>query len=116
MKKYVKGNKPQLINAMKYFSKFGPATAVALGATKKISENNTYWWYFTFQMISTVYSAFWDFKWDWGLFRGTKPGRKFLRDDITYSPLFYYFAITMNIVFRLWWLIGMLIKMGVESS
>ena len=66
-------------------------------------------------MITTVFCAYWDFRWDWGLFIGTQPGRKYLRNDITFSPAFYYFAMTMNLVFRFWWLIGMFIKMGVES-
>jgi hypothetical protein len=44
--KWVTQNQPtQMINAMKYFSKFGPPTAVLLGSTKFL-DDNTFWWYF----------------------------------------------------------------------
>lgn len=40
------------------------------------------------------------------MFIGTKPGRKFLRNEIKFSPKFYYYAMIENFVFRMWWLIG----------
>jgi len=36
--------------------------------------------YLTWKGISSAYKVFWDFYFDWGLFRGTKPNNRFLRD------------------------------------
>ena len=41
----LQNNQMQLVNAMKYFSKFGPPTAVLLGAEKYLGEGS-FWFYF----------------------------------------------------------------------
>ena len=94
---------------MKYLSKFGPPLAYYIGASKKVhgeTASPSYWWYFLAQVFQMTFSLYWDFRWDWGMFIGTKPGRKFLRNEIKFSPRFYYCAMIENTVFRLWWLIG----------
>ena len=66
---------------------------------------------------------YWDYNIDWGLFRGTKrSGRKILRDEIAYSPVFYYFAMFENTCLRFWWLLAFftfkdkVAKDGVEAA
>jgi len=41
---------------------------------------------------------------DWGLLRGTKPGRYLLRDRLKYPDGYYYFAMIINTVLRFTWL------------
>ena len=60
-------------------------------------------------MVTTLFCLYWDFLWDWGMFIGTEPGRKYLRNEIKYSPSFYYTCMFMNTIFRFWWLISMLL-------
>lgn len=55
-------------------------------------------------MLTTLFCLYWDFHWDWGLFRGTEQSNRILRDEITYSPGFYYFAMILNTILRFWWL------------
>lgn len=106
-------NKMQLVNAMKYFSKFGPPTAVLLGSVKYLG-GGSFWFYFGAQMLTTSFCLYWDYRWDWGLFIGTKPGHKLLRDEVTFSHGFYYGAILVNLILRFWWLIAVFI--GVDST
>lgn len=56
-KAYNSGNKWQLVNALKYVSKWGPIIAVVSGSNKTWYEkdesglwirSSSYWWYFTF--------------------------------------------------------------------
>jgi hypothetical protein len=65
------GNKMQLVNSMKYFSKFLPPLAYYCGASKLVSVSSSYWWYFSAQLLQASFSLYWDFRWDWGLFIGT---------------------------------------------
>ena len=93
----------QLVNAMKYFSKFGPPTAALLGCAKHF-ENNSFWFYFGAQLLQTMFCLYWDYHWDWGFFHGTIRNHKLLRDQITFSHSFYYNAVIINFLFRFWWL------------
>lgn len=58
-------------------------------------------------MLTTTFCIYWDFYWDWGLFRGTQKGNRILRDEIKYSPKFYYFAMVTNVILRFWWVLNM---------
>ena len=57
-------------------------------------------------MLTTCFCLYWDYRWDWGLFIGSKPGRRLLRDEVTFSHGFYYMAILVNFTLRFWWLIA----------
>lgn len=117
-KAYNSGNKWQLVNALKYVSKWGPLIAVLCGSNKTWYEktesgewirSSSYWWYFTFQMITTLFCLYWDYYWDWGLLQGDSSeigGNWYLRikSKMTFSPKFYYFCVIENTLFRFWWL------------
>lgn len=47
---YYSGNKMQLVNSMKYASKFLPPLAYYCGASKQ-ATSASYWWFFAGQMI-----------------------------------------------------------------
>ena len=46
---------------------------------KKLGQEY-YWIYFGLNLIANVYSVWWDYYMDWGLFRGTKKDNWWLRD------------------------------------
>ena len=69
--------------------------------------STSYWFYFSFQMITTIFCLYWDYYWDWGLFNGDMNcGHKHLRikSKMTFSPTFYYLCIIENFILRFWWL------------
>jgi xenotropic and polytropic retrovirus receptor 1 len=59
-------------------------------------------------VFSTIYSYGWDITMDWGLLRGTKPGRGFLRDRLKFPNHFYYFAMVTNLILRFSWLLTLI--------
>jgi len=61
------------------------------------------------RIISTIYVMVWDYYMDWGLFRGTKPGHKILRDKLTFSKSFYYTCIVINFLIRWFWIIPLVV-------
>ena len=61
--------------------------------------------YVTFNTIATLYCLIWDVRMDWGLFRSKDPATYLLRDEITFSKTFYYFALITNAILRFFWLI-----------
>ena len=103
---FMASNKMQFINSCKYLCKFGPPLAFYLGAAKKVDVDASFWFYFVAQMINTLFSLYWDFRWDWGMFIGTKRTTRFLRDQTKFSSKFYYFAMATNLIFRFWWIIS----------
>jgi len=102
---YKQGIKLQLVNACKYFSKFLPLIAVLGGSSKKVG--GPLGWYVVFQLITTFFCLYWDFYWDWGLFRGTEEDNEMLRDEIKYSVKFYKSAMIANTFLRFWWVINL---------
>ena len=100
------------MNACKYVSKWGPIifSGKILGNSSKYfkcvdgvcTPEPSYWGWFTFQMITTLFCLYWDYVWDWGMFYGKKS--RVLRDKMTFSPSFYWMAIVENTCFRFWWL------------
>lgn len=100
------GNKMQLINSCKYLSKFGPPIAFYLGASKKVGQSSSFWAFFLAQLVTTLFCLYWDFRWDWGMFIGTQKNNRFLRDQIKFSPRYYYTCMVINTIIRFWWLIG----------
>ena len=69
-----------------------------------------------FQMITTIFCMYWDFRWDWGMFIGTEPGKRFLRNEIKFTPTFYYTCMVLNTIFRFWWLLSMFIVMATGTQ
>jgi xenotropic and polytropic retrovirus receptor 1 len=57
-------------------------------------------------MFTTLFCLYWDFVWDWGLFRDDKPEHWALRKHNKYPPKFYYTCMIFNTIFRFWWVIG----------
>jgi len=56
-------------------------------------------------MITSLYTLYWEYNWDWGLFDRDLPGARFLRDKLVFSPSTYYIAMFFNTVIRFDWLI-----------
>ena len=54
-------------------------------------------------LLNSVYGFFWDIYMDWGLMRDSNG----LREKITFSQSFYYFAIFADLILRFTWLIGL---------
>jgi hypothetical protein len=55
--------------------------------------------------FSTCYSLYWDLYMDWGLFRSSAPGKRYLRHKLLYPAKFYYFAAATNTIMRLMWIL-----------
>ena len=103
IRKYVVNkNKPQIFNAMKYFSKIMPGV-IAIWAEKKVG-GNYFPIYFGFEAFATTYCMVWDYYMDWGLFRSSERGTFMLREKISFAPSFYYFAMILNAFLRFFWL------------
>lgn len=104
---WLRNNKVQLFNGFKYLSKLLPLLAWYLGSSKKIDEGKSFWGFVLAQVIGTCYCIYWDYRWDWGMFIGTKPSTKYLRDQTKFSPNFYYFCMAQNFFFRWWWIVDL---------
>src|SRR5436309_2550877 len=65
-------------------------------------------------LVSTIYAYIWDVKMDWGLFDRNAGDNTFLREEIVYSTMFYYyFAIVEDLVLRFGWVLSLsLTEMG----
>jgi len=89
-------------------SKFGPPTVYFIfGVAKKADQGDkTFWYFFVAEMITTCFCIYWDFRWDWGFFTGTKKDNWYLRDQMMYPKYFYFTCVIFNLIFRFWWLIG----------
>ena len=99
------GNKWQLVNAAKYMSKIVPTVTLILGSSKTMDFSTTYKFYFGSQVFTTLFCLYWDYKWDWGLFRGTRKDNWYLRDRMKFQPSFYITLMILNFLFRLWWIV-----------
>jgi hypothetical protein len=45
---------------------------------------------------------------DWGLLRGTEPGKKLLRDRLKFPKRFYYFSMITNLILRFSWVLTLI--------
>lgn len=90
---------PHLVNAGKYLS----TIIVLFAAYFKNTYHKYDHLYVLLYLFSTIYSFTWDITMDWGLMRGTKPGKKLLRDKIKYPKSFYYFSMITNFFLRFAW-------------
>ena len=63
------------------------------------------------KLISTVYSIFWDLKMDFGFFSVNSGDNKYLREELVYSSrTIYYSIIIEDIILRLVWIVGLVMK------
>lgn len=97
MKKWlVYGHKLQAWNSLKFVLAIsGPITLIIFITTH---DHNVLWVYYGLKTVSTAMKIFWDIYIDWGLFRGTKPHNRFLRDNMKFSPAFYYCAMVFDFI------------------
>ena len=88
-----------MVNAGKYFATIILIVVTYFKNTFRIS--NTV--YVEVAVFATLYSYTWDIIMDWGLLRGTMPGKKLLRDRLKFPKSFYYFAMITNLILRFSW-------------
>ena len=65
--------------------------------------------YLALKTIGTIFKIYWDFVVDWGLFSGTRPDNKWLRDETKFSPSFYYTCMVFNVFGLFIWLVSYLV-------
>lgn len=100
---------PHLVNAGKYSTTFFVVLFSTLRTIYNDSYENSYdnpflYAWLACQFISSTYTYTWDVKMDWGLLSvGPSSENSLLRDEIVYSPGFYYFAIIEDLVLRFIW-------------
>lgn len=105
---------PHLVNAGKYSTTFFVVLFATLrtiytlnGKYPEPYDNPFLYAWFACQLVSSLYTYTWDVKMDWGLFScGPNAENKFLREEIVYSPGFYYFAIVEDFVLRFIWTVS----------
>lgn len=96
--------KAHLWNAGKYFSKMVPPF-IAIFYSKKV-DHVGFEYYLLSNLIATFYCLYWDYYFDWGLFRSKEV--YILRDNgkMNFRKRFYYFAMVANFLLRFFWLIN----------
>ena len=72
--------------------------------------------FFTFRILGAAYKNFWDLYYDFGLFRGTRPDNRLLRDKMKFHPYFYYFAMFINTLGLYFWVIVILLYSWASES
>ena len=105
---YVLGEKPQLVNALKYFTAF---PVIYLSTAKYHIERDTWLAFYkplwiVSAIINSFFSYYWDISrdWDLGLFSLAPGGHSNLRHDLVYTNKeFYQWAIVSNLFLRITW-------------
>lgn len=96
---------PYTFNIIKYSLSI---IVVVLGAYPPPVDSPSYTSYicsfYAVSVLSTLYSCYWDFKNDWGLFQ-KQTDWPLLRPQLKYENMvwFYYLCLVMNPIFRLFW-------------
>ncbi|XP_045461774.1 xenotropic and polytropic retrovirus receptor 1 [Harmonia axyridis] len=108
---------PHLANAMKYSTSFFVVIFSALNTVfskNEMVENPFFYLWIGASIVSSCYAYTWDIKLDWGLFDAKAGDNRFLREEIVYSSMwFYYFAIIEDLILRFAWAFSMsLTEMG----
>lgn len=85
----------QAFNALKYFILFSAQICGIIYYEANLKAFK--YVYYGLKVIGYAYKYFWDLYYDWGLFHGTTPKRRLLRDKIKYAPCFYYFSMVYNL-------------------
>jgi hypothetical protein len=97
--------KVHLINAGKYFSDLLVPLVAVFPSYAKYDYNKTFYWYLGVHIFASTYSYAWDIYMDWGLLRSWVSPTYALRAKITYSPIFYYYAIVSDFLMRFFWVV-----------
>lgn len=93
-----------MVNAGKYM-----ATIVLIVVSYYKNTYHSYEYLYIYVAIfATLYSYSWDIVMDWGLLRGTLPGKKLLRDRLKYPKRIYYFSIVSNLILRFSWVLTLI--------
>ena len=71
----------------------------------KYQYDTVFWLYFIVKIFATLYSYAWDLYMDWGIIRTKNPSKYGLREKITFSKYFYYWAAVSNLFLRFIWII-----------
>lgn len=106
---------PHLVNAGKYSTTFFVVLFATLRTLYKGRYLDSYdnpflYAWFACQVVSSIYTYTWDVKMDWGLFScGPSHENRFLREEIVYSPGFYYFAIVEDFILRFIWTVSFVV-------
>lgn len=61
--------------------------------------------YLVLKTIGTFFKIYWDFVVDWGLFSGTRPETKWLRDQKVFTPCLYYVCMVLDVFGLFFWVI-----------
>lgn len=95
---------PHLVNAGKYLT----SIAMIVASYFRTRGPGYLTAYICIGLLSTAYSYAWDLKMDWGLLRGTQPGKRLLRDKLKFPASFYYFSMISNLALRLAWVLTLI--------
>jgi hypothetical protein len=99
----VYGHKIQGWNALKYVTMMaGPISYIIYNET---GIKPFKYGYFIFKSIGQTYKLVWDFYFDWGLFRGTRRDNWMLRDNMKFTPTFYYCCMVVDVIGLYFWII-----------
>lgn len=59
-------------------------------------------------IVSSCYTYTWDIRMDWGLFDANAGENRFLREEIVYSSVYYYYvAIVADLLLRFGWTLSL---------
>jgi len=98
---------PHLVNACKYTTTFFVVIFSTLYKAYPDGSNGYnpfFYLWIVCSVISSVFAYAWDIKMDWGLFDTNSGENKFLREEIVYSNVYYYyFGILEDLVLRFGW-------------
>ncbi|KAK3921286.1 Xenotropic and polytropic retrovirus receptor 1 [Frankliniella fusca] len=104
---------PHLANAVKYFTVFVVIFFTSLATHyEDYYEHqylNPYFYLWILSSIgSSMFAYIWDIKLDWGLFDKNAGNNKFLREEIVYSSVwYYYFGIVEDLLLRFGWVFSL---------
>ena len=73
--------------------------------------------YYSFKFIGCAYKVFWDWHFDWGLFRGTKKSTpRYLRDKMKFPPTFYYCMMIFDVIALYFWIVIIFLYKYLENA
>lgn len=92
---------PAFYNTLKYLSSL---VTLLLSYLYTAKQRDIFAAWVVFATVSTLFSFYWDIKYDWGLL-GDSRKNPFLRDNLCYgSSGVYYFIVAANLLLRLSWI------------
>ena len=119
------GNKPQIINLIKYMSIFpviifSALQPITIETVLDPDDRTLFNWWLYAVILNTMLSVCWDVFMDWGLGWPQPEGVHtpfFLRPTLLFRhPLYYYVSILMNIALRLCWSLRLSVHLQRQAS